>query len=75
MWDYTNTPRLVDVPVTALAHMCVPIDPAWNVDGVPLTGTCYPGTTPTCPEDVNEDGVISVLDLLLVLGVFGQVCG
>ena len=75
VWDYTNTPRLVDVPVTALAHMCVPIDPAWNVDGVPLTGTCYPGTASPCPEDVNEDGVISVLDLLLVLGVFGQACG
>ena len=42
IWDYAGTPRLVDVPLTALAHMCVPIDPAWNLDGVPLTGTCYP---------------------------------
>ncbi|MDB4787146.1 alkaline phosphatase family protein [Flavobacteriales bacterium] len=75
IWDYAGTPRLVDVPVTALAHMCVPIDPAWNLDGVALSGTCYPGTAAPCPEDVNGDGVISVVDLLLVLGVFGQPCG
>ena len=75
IWDYSGTPRLVDVPLTALAHMCVPIDPAWNVDGVPLTGTCYPGAESPCPEDLNGDGVISVVDLLLVLGVFGQSCG
>ena len=65
----------MDVPLTALAHMCVPIDPAWNLDGAPLTGTCYPGTAAPCPEDVNGDGIISVVDLLLVLGVFGQPCG
>ncbi|MBO3748121.1 alkaline phosphatase family protein [Streptosporangiaceae bacterium NEAU-GS5] len=30
-------PRLVDVAPTALAVLGVPIDPAWNLDGTPLT--------------------------------------
>jgi hypothetical protein len=74
IWDYAQTPRLVDVPLTALVHMCVPIDPLWNLDGVSLTGTCHPGMATPCPEDLNGDGVISVVDLLLVLGAFGQDC-
>lgn len=32
-FDYSNTPRIVDVATTALAHMCVPIDPLWGLDG------------------------------------------
>ena len=31
--DYSATPRIVDVAVTALTHLCVPIDPAWELDG------------------------------------------
>lgn len=31
--DFSNTPRVVDVAVTALNHMCVPINPAWGLDG------------------------------------------
>jgi hypothetical protein len=34
--DFSNTPRIVDVPVTALAHLGVPLDPAWELDGKPV---------------------------------------
>ena len=32
-YDYSNTPRIIDVAVTSLSHLCIPIDPAWNLDG------------------------------------------
>ncbi len=28
-----GTPAIVDVPVTALAHLGIDIDPAWSLDG------------------------------------------
>lgn len=31
--DYSQTPRIIDVAVTALDHLCIPIDPAWLLDG------------------------------------------
>ncbi|MFT4532936.1 MAG: hypothetical protein ACJA1A_000124 [Saprospiraceae bacterium] len=31
--DYTNTPRIEDLSVTALAHLCIPIDTSWSLDG------------------------------------------
>lgn len=74
VWDYSNTPRLVDVPVTALAHMCVPIEEEWDLDGVPLLGTCFPPAPESCAEDLDGDGLVTVADLLLVLGAFGQPC-
>ena len=33
VYNYDNTPRLVDVPSTALTHLCIPIDPLWDLDG------------------------------------------
>jgi hypothetical protein len=74
VWDYSNTPRLVDVPVTALAHMCVPIEDEWDLDGAPLLGTCFPPTSESCSEDLDGDGAVTIADLLLVLGAFGQLC-
>jgi len=41
-YDYTNTPRIVDVPVTALTHLCVPIDEAWGLEGTSLIAECMP---------------------------------
>ena len=74
LWDYSATPRLVDVPVTALAHLCIPLEDAWNFDGVPLLGTCFPSPPDACPEDLDGDGLVTVADLLMVLGAFGQAC-
>jgi hypothetical protein len=39
-FDYSNTPRIVDVAVTALDHMCVDLDPAWNLDGISWVNGC-----------------------------------
>lgn len=74
VWDYSATPRLVDVPVMALAHLCIPLEPEWNLDGRPLLGTCFPDPADACPEDLDDDGLVTVADLLMVLGAFGQPC-
>lgn len=31
--NYDNTPRTVDVAVTALTHLCIPIQSSWDLDG------------------------------------------
>ena len=74
VWDYSATPRLVDVPVMALAHLCIDLEPGWNLDGQPLLGTCFTEPSSTCPEDLDGDGLVTVADLLMVLGAFGQAC-
>jgi hypothetical protein len=39
-FDYSNTPRVVDVAATALDHMCLTIDPSWNLDGISWVDGC-----------------------------------
>ena len=75
LWDYSATPRLVDVPVTALAHLCIPLEDAWNFDGVPLLGTCFPSPPDACPEDLDGNGEINFNDLLLLLAAWGNCPG
>jgi hypothetical protein len=36
VYNYDNTPRLVDVAYTTLTHLCIPIDPAWDLDGTSI---------------------------------------
>lgn len=38
--NFDHTTRLVDVPVTALQHLCIPVLPEWNLDGESLTDPC-----------------------------------
>ena len=38
--NYDDTPRITDIAVTALQHLCVPIDPAWGLDGNVLADLC-----------------------------------
>ena len=40
VYDYSNTPRITDIPVTSLVHMCIPIDANWDLDGVSLIPNC-----------------------------------
>ena len=49
VYDYASTPRLPDVPVTALTHLCIPIDSSWSLDGTSLIPECPdpPDTTIT----------------------------
>ena len=39
-----------------------------------LLGTCFTEPSSTCPEDLDGDGLVTVADLLMVLGAFGQAC-
>ena len=32
-YDYSNTPRVVDISINALGHLCIPIEASWNLDG------------------------------------------
>jgi hypothetical protein len=61
-YDYTNTPRLVDVPVTALTHLCVPIDINWQLDGVSLIPDC----NGTFLEEIDgaPKGLLKITDIL-----------
>ena len=62
IYDYTNTPRLTDVPVTALTHLCVPIDSSWQLDGVSLIPDCIG----TILEEIdgNSKVLIKITDVL-----------
>ena len=40
IYDYATTPRLVDVPVTAMTHLCMDIIPEWNLDGISWVDEC-----------------------------------
>jgi len=43
VYDYSETPRLVDVPYTALIHMCVDIEESWDLDGISWVDPCVNG--------------------------------
>ncbi len=62
IYDYTNTPRLVDVPVTALSHLCVPINNNWQLDGVSLIPDC----AGTFLEEIDgaPKGLLKITDIL-----------
>ena len=68
-YDYTQTPRLEDVAVTAMTHMCLPIESGWYLDGVSWVAPCVPLTT--CPEDVSQNGIIDIYDVLAILADYG----
>ena len=38
--DYSQTPKQVDYCISALEHLCVPIDPSWNLDGNIVGTSC-----------------------------------
>ncbi len=42
-YDYSNTPRVVDISINALGHLCIPIDPNWNLDGKAWLPDCIYG--------------------------------
>ncbi|GJM31791.1 MAG: hypothetical protein DHS20C18_07920 [Saprospiraceae bacterium] len=55
--DYSATPRTPDIAVSALTHLCVPIDAAWELDGQSLVPVCE--TTATS-EVENPDAVFQL---------------
>lgn len=58
--DYSNTPRLVDIPVTALHHLCVAVDPLWNLDGVSRITTCVAMPVSWNTFEVKREGDFKV---------------
>ncbi|MFT5183407.1 MAG: hypothetical protein ACI84C_000533, partial [Flavobacteriales bacterium] len=41
VYDFSETPRLPDVPVTAMTHLCIPILSEWDLDGASLIQPCF----------------------------------
>ncbi len=61
-YDYSNTPRIADIPVTALTHLCIPIDNNWQLDGISLIADCIG----TYNEEIDNkpNSVIRITDIL-----------
>jgi len=47
VYDYASTPRQPDNAVTALTWMCVPINPAWGLQGISRVPACLPNEVQT----------------------------
>ena len=58
VYDYSLTPRLVDIPVTALTHLCIPVAPLWALDGSSLIEDCV---TTGNPAHINIQESIAIL--------------
>ena len=54
IYDYSLTPRIVDVPVTAITHLCIPINSTWDLDGNSLIPDCNLST-------IKEDNATIIL--------------
>lgn len=37
---FDETPRIVDIPITALSHLCIPIEDTWGLEGNILIDNC-----------------------------------
>ena len=72
--DYSGTPRIADIPSTAMTHLCIEIDPLWDLDGISWVAPCQ---IAGCEGDLNEDGLVNIFDLLVFLQQFGcqENCG
>jgi hypothetical protein len=40
VWDYSSTPRIEDMAVTALTHMCMEVEADWQLDGQSWVDPC-----------------------------------
>lgn len=74
VYDYSETPRITDVPVTALTHLCVPVQESWNLDGKSHVETCLStgsldpdsqNNWELFPNPVNDELIVKMKDLNL----------
>ena len=74
VFDYSGTPRIADIPVTALSHLCLELDPTWDLDGVSWIAPCQ---VAGCTGDFDTNGIVDITDLLFFLAEYGcsQDCG
>lgn len=52
-FDYALTPRITDVALSALAHLCIPIESEWDLDGKPIFSACPPYEDPCTVDTIN----------------------
>jgi hypothetical protein len=64
-YDRAELPRFVDDPATADTGVPDGVNPIVDIGAYEFQ------VTPTCPADLNGDGVVDVDDLLIVLGAWG----
>lgn len=46
----------------------------YNADASIDDGTCVFGTAADCPGDIDGNGIITVVDLMMLLDIFGTIC-
>ena len=61
--DYNSTPRLVDVPISILNHLCIPIDNNWGLEGISLVPDCFNSNV-----EENENLYKNIIDINNILG-------
>lgn len=58
-YDYSGTPRQVDVVPTALEHLCIPIDDAWKLNGKVVGAICQePDPIPTGIDAAKDQNML-----------------
>ncbi len=54
-YDYSNIPRITDIPLSVYGHLCLPVDPAWSLDGRSWISDCTFGEAECVnPGSLNE---------------------
>lgn len=56
-YDFSNTPRQVDVAVSAMTHLCIPINEEWKLDGKNFGASC---SVETSNSTIEQEGKIKV---------------
>ncbi len=60
VYDYSETPKLVDLPVSVLGHLCIAADPSWDIDGQSWVADCtYDLSDCVNPGYITWNGSIS----------------
>ena len=63
VYDYSLTPRLVDIPIAVLNHLCVPIDNNWELEGSSLIQDCFVNNIQN-QETIKDKNIIDIKNIL-----------
>ena len=63
VYDYSLTPRLVDIPIAVLNHLCVPIDNNWGLEGSSLIQDCFVNNIQN-QETIKDKNIIDIKNIL-----------
>lgn len=56
--DFSLTPRITDIALSALAHLCIDIEASWDLDGIPIYSSC-PEFNDPC---INDTLILSYIN-------------